>query len=439
MVRMPDRDDGTQSSAYAAANAQLGRPQSWRGLPQRNQPPVAGAGSYPGAPGAAQYPGAAGAVPHPGAPGAARYRDSAGVAPFPGGPASAAPVPGGSAGAAPFPGGPGDGAPSTMARGAHAAQYPRAAGVPYSVPADEGPRKQSPTFGGWSGAGGRWILWPLRALLWAALLIVVYRGITAIFVEQTPRTTTAPNSSAGSASSQFPVTLAEAYALEFGQVYLNFTPATQATREQELAAFVSPSLAAASPDLGWNGSGQEHLQSEQVAGITVQDAQHAVVNLLATVSGQLMELGVPVYAAGDDVVVSGTPAWLGAPPPISAPSAGPVTSDQAVAGQLMNQLPAFFQAYASGDATALKRFLAPGVTLTGLDGSVTFDAITNLLVPSGGSTRHATVTVVWQVLGQDGLTGAKLTMTYGVSVVDLQSGKWYVKGVGASTEAVGGQ
>jgi hypothetical protein len=30
-------------------------------------------------------------------------------------------------------------------------------------------------------------------------------------------------------------------------------------------------------------------------------------------------------------------------------------------------------------------------------------------------------------------------MTYGVSVVDLQTGKWYVKGVSASTEAVGGQ
>jgi hypothetical protein len=401
MVRMPGRDDGAQSSAYAAAHAQLGSPQSWRGLPQRNQSA------------------AGGASPYPGAPGAARYRGSAGPAPYPG-----APV---------------DVAPSAVPRGAHAAQYSRAGGVPYSVPAGEGPRKQSPSFGGWNGAGGRWLLWPLRAVLWAALLIIVYRGITAIFVEETSRTTAATNAPADSATSQFPVTLAEAYALEFGQVYLNFTPATQATREQDLAAFVSPSLAAASPDLGWNGSGQEHLQSEQVAGITVQDSRHAVVNLLATVSGQLMELGVPVYAAGDDVVVSGEPAWLGAPSPISVPSASPATSDQVAAGQLMNQLPAFFQAYANGSATALNRFLAPGVSLTGLNGSVAFDSITNLVVPPGGSTRHITVTVVWQVLGQDGVTSAKLTMAYGVSVVDLQSGKWYVKGVSASTEAVGGQ
>jgi hypothetical protein len=313
-------------------------------------------------------------------------------------------------------------------------------GVPGgAAPAGQEPRNESRGRRSWSGAGGRWILWPLRAVLWAALLVIIYRGVTGIFVDETSRVPSTTSAPAASAASQFPVTLAEAYALDFGQVYLNFSPATQTTRAQELAAFVPPSLAAASPNLGWNGSGQEHLQSEQVAGISVQDSQHAVVNLLATVSGQLMELGVPVYATGDDVVVSGEPAWLPAPQPISPPSAAPLASDQAAAGQLMNQLPAFFQAYANGDATALNRFLAPGISLTGLNGSVAFGSITNLVVPRGGSTRHITVTVLWQVLGQDGVTTAKLTMTYGVSVVDLQSGKWYIKGVTASTEAVGGQ
>jgi hypothetical protein len=32
---------------------------------------------------------------------------------------------------------------------------------------------------------------------------------------------------------------------------------------------------------------------------------------------------------------------------------------------------------------------------------------------------------------------SKLEMTYGMSVVDSQSGKWYVKEIGASTETVG--
>jgi hypothetical protein len=71
--------------------------------------------------------------------------------------------------------------------------------------------------------------------------------------------------SASAKSGQFPVALAEAFAAEFGRVYLNFNPQDQGLREQQLAAFV-----AAQPDLGWNGAGQLILQSELVAGIAVQ-------------------------------------------------------------------------------------------------------------------------------------------------------------------------
>ena len=63
----------------------------------------------------------------------------------------------------------------------------------------------------------------------------------------------------------------------------------------------------------------------------------------------------------------------------------------------------------------------------------------------GGASRQITVTVIWQVpvTEQPGSTAgnlgmaSKLEMTYGMSVVDLQSGKWYVKEIGASTETVG--
>ena len=109
----------------------------------------------------------------------------------------------------------------------------------------------------------------------------------------------------------------------------------------------------------------------------------------------------------------------------------------------MNVLPAFFQAYASADSAALNRFLARGASVTGLGGAVTFDQISALHVPPGGTTRQITVTVIWQLSVQPGsATGnlgmtPKLKMTYGMSVVDLHSGKWYVKGICASSEAVG--
>ena len=288
----------------------------------------------------------------------------------------------------------------------------------------------------WTGGGGRWRLWPLRAALWAALLVIAYRGVTAIVLHQTgaPAGGTGPE---GAAVGQFPVTLAEAYATEFGQVYLNFSPAIQAQREQELAAFVPPSVAAANPDLGWNGTGQLRLQSEQVAGIAVQDPQHAVVTLLAMVNGQLMELGVPVIASDGGVVVAGEPAWLPAPQQISPPKAASQGSDPVARNQLMNELPAFFQAYASGDSAALSRFELRGFPLSGLGGTVAFDSIAGLQVPPGGTTREITVSVIWQLGGSASADITKLEMAYRVSVVDLQSGKWYVNEISAATEAVG--
>jgi hypothetical protein len=299
--------------------------------------------------------------------------------------------------------------------------------------------------GGWSGSGGRWLLWPLRGVLWAALLIVVFRGVTAIVFSDdsaSAGTGTGAGAGAGSATTAggpFPVALAEAYAAEFGRVYLNFSPQTQGEREQQLAAFLPASVAAANPDLGWNGAGLMNLQSEQVAGITVQDKQHAVVTLLASVNGQLMELGVPIAASGSAVVVSGEPAWLPAPAQISLPAVAPGSSDQVAQSQLMNELPAFFQAYGGGDSATLNKFLAPGVSLTGLGGSVTFDAISGLHVPPGGASRQITVSVIWQLVSQGMASGTKLQVTYGMSVVHQSGVKWYVKEISASIEAVGAQ
>jgi len=291
----------------------------------------------------------------------------------------------------------------------------------------------------WSGSGGRWLLWPLRVMLWATLLIIAYRGVTAIVFHQASVPPSGGTDAGGTTAGQFPATLAEAYATEFGQVYLNFSPATQAQREQELAAFVPPSVAAANPDLGWNGTGQLHLQAEQVAGISVQDRQHAVVTLLATVNGQLMELGVPVIASGSGVVVAGEPAWLPAPQQISPPPQASHGSDPVARSELMAELPAFFQAYAGGDGAALSRFEVRGMPLTGLGGSVAFDSIAGLQVPPGGATRPITVTVIWQLPGQASAGITKLEMAYRMSVRELQSGKWYVNEISAATEVVGGK
>jgi hypothetical protein len=291
----------------------------------------------------------------------------------------------------------------------------------------------------WSGAGGRWAVWPLRVVLWAAILVIGYRGVMAIALNETPATKNSAGTPAASTASQFPVTLAEAYALQFGQVYLNFNPADATQRARQLAAFIPASASSLEPEFGWNGGGSMRLDSEQVAGIDVRGRQNAVVTLLAMVNGRLMELGVPIYSSGGGIVVSGFPATLPAPSAIQPPNPQEASSDPAAQNELEGQLRAFFQAYAGGDQTTLNRFLAPGVSVTGLNGAVRFASLASIAVPRGGTTRDITVTVNWLLLGQGAQGVAQLSSTYDMSVVDQQSGKWYVENIRASTQPMGTQ
>jgi hypothetical protein len=294
--------------------------------------------------------------------------------------------------------------------------------VASQAPAQPGAVRRRPR----SGSGGRWLIWPLRIFVWAVLLLVGYRGVAAIIAGPEPAALTTPRA-AHPPVTGFPVTLAEAYALEFGHVYLNFSPAASGARAHALAAFLPP---AADSQLGWNGAGSQALQAEQVASVTVRDAHHAVVTLLARVNGRLVELGVPIYASARGLVVTGEPALLAAPARVMPPPVQAGPADQGAASALGLQLPAFFQAYASGDQVTLSRFLAPGARVTGLAGAVRFAGITQITVPAGGATRRVTVAVTWQ-LPASGATPAQLQMVYALTVV-RQDGSWNVLSIGAA-------
>ena len=95
-----------------------------------------------------------------------------------------------------------------------------------------GPEAKPP----WSGGGGRWTVWPMRVVLWAAILIIGYRGVTAIIFNETPSGASPGNDTGAAASAPgFPVELGEAFALRFGEVYLNYSPDTATQRAQQLA------------------------------------------------------------------------------------------------------------------------------------------------------------------------------------------------------------
>jgi len=287
----------------------------------------------------------------------------------------------------------------------------------------------------WRGSGGRWLIWIGRAVAWAVILLIGYRGILAIIDgRRSPASASPP---AETRSPQFPVTMAEAYALQFGDVYLNFNPAQAARRSRDLAGFLPPG---ADAQLGWNGVGAQRLLAEQVAGVLVTGGHTAVVTLLARLaSGRMIELGVPIYAANGGMVVSGNPALLPGPSKVSLPTASR-SADQATAAALHRQLPAFFEAFASGDRTTLARFTLPGTHISGLNGAVEFGAIDSVYAPAGGSSRPVWVTVTWRLPalataragGAVGAATASVQMTYQLTVVG-QQGSWDVASIGAST------
>lgn len=308
------------------------------------------------------------------------------------------------------------------------------------APYDSNPLSAKQARPHWRGAGGRWLVWVGRVVMWALIVLIGYRGVLAIISGPSSPSRPASPPVTADAGPTFPVAAAEAYALEFGDVYLNFSPATAATRGKALAAFLP---AGADPQAGWNGVGTQQVLDEQVAGITVRTPHAAVVMLLARLgNGSLIELGVPVYASGGSMAVSGDPALLPGPVTAVVPTANQAAADQATEAMLQSQLAGFFAAYASGDQATLARFLTPGTHLTGLGGEVSFGGIDAVRAPAGGPTRTISVTVTWRFparpagrrAGAIGSGSASLQMTYELTVV-RRGGTWDVQSISAAAQA----
>ncbi len=342
----------------------------------------------------------------------------------------------------------------------------------------------------------------MRAVVWAILLLIGYRGVVAIVTgspssggaagqrataQGTGRASSGPSSSGragspgrsgthkagvshpgtgsaghvrpgrtgtgqagtgpgatglvGGSVDGFPVTLAQAYALDFGQAYLNFSPSSAGQRATALAQFLPPGT---NPQLGYDGKGTQTLQSEQVAATRVMGAHLAVVTLLAEVNGRLIELGVPVYASGGAMVVPGKPALLPPPAKATIPAGRAQPGDQVTEAALARRLPAFFRAFAGSEAVRAPSLVAGPRGIPGLNGFVTFDGIAAISAPvAGGTTRHITVTVIWSTAGQVKVRTstvanipATIATTYAMTVVQ-RGGNWYVESIGASASTAG--
>jgi hypothetical protein len=60
-------------------------------------------------------------------------------------------------------------------------------------------------------------------------------------------------------------------------------------------------------------------------------------------------------------------------------------------------------------------------------------------VAPGGATRDITATANWPLPEQVGIGAPRLATTYDMTVIDQQSGRWYVRDIRASTQPMGTQ
>ena len=139
---------------------------------------------------------------------------------------------------------------STAERSPHSVEHDLGyeAETEYSQPDAIGRSRPTRT---WRGAGGRWLIWLFRGVAWAVLLIIGYRGVVAIVTGETQSGSPATPTTSGSPSSSFPVTQADAYALQFGQVYLNYSPA-RCHPESECTKYLSAVRFRSATGLEWN-------------------------------------------------------------------------------------------------------------------------------------------------------------------------------------------
>jgi hypothetical protein len=280
--------------------------------------------------------------------------------------------------------------------------------------------------GRWAGSGGRWWVWLGRAVLWALIIVIVVNGVRAPFERFTEGGSAAPTTSGQPSQPRFPTSAASAFALQFGNVYLNYDQQSAADRERRLQPFLPEGTVG---QFGWNGSGALQLQSVQVAGVDVRDDHNAVVTLLARTDDRWLSLAVPVYAKDGAMVVSARPALLPPPAKAALPQSGVGERDTALEGELQTALfGSFFPAYAASDTASLARF-TDGAPITGLGRSVVFVRLAEVVAPRGPADRRTvTVTVTWRLPAQGEGQPAELDQTYELTVVK-KDGTWNVKDI----------
>lgn len=334
-----------------------------------------------------------------------------------------------------------------MARRSTVQQDPRIAGDPESYPPADPPLSEREPMRrrGWSGGGGRWLVWTGRVVLWALIVVIVVNGVRAPF-ERFTSNQGATGAPSAPADSGFPVQQGAAFANQFAAVYLNFDGTNPEQRDTRLTDFLADGV---ERRFGWNGFGRMAAGAIQFHSIEVADANNARVQVSFQSGARRWLLSVPIYQADGRFVVSGLPALLPSGGAAGLPAVAGPDRDANLEDQLRQTLEGFFRAYASGNAAELKLYAADGATIEGLGGQFTLAQLNSVVAPLGGETgRDVTVTVTWSITAADAAAvptddpadpaaqPALLEQAYQLTM-EKQGDKWLVRQVQGASRSVG--
>ncbi|MFJ8944118.1 conjugal transfer protein [Streptomyces sp. NPDC102395] len=321
-----------------------------------------------------------------------------------------------------------------------------------------------PRPGGRIPGGGRRTHVALRAtlLITVCALALGSCGVMGLVVGKSSGATAA-GLDAGDAAryrlTEFPTEQAAAFAEQYAQLCMTFSPDTSSARRAELARYNS---AGVDPECGWSGEGSGKAVSTAWDGTAEKLPEYGehgryIGVQVRSEDGTLTTLTVPVYVkdlkTGEGMRVAGDVGQMPMPAAADVPEVdqrGEVVDD-ALSTQLQQKvLPGYFTAWGASDTTAMARFITPDATLTattGLSGRLTapqVGAVVALAPPSvqnskpysydAGQAVQVRVSVDWT-----DAKGVVVRRAYRMTVVNTAQG-WFIKDVrGGVLDAEGGR
>ncbi|MEH0577076.1 MULTISPECIES: conjugal transfer protein [Streptomyces] len=310
-----------------------------------------------------------------------------------------------------------------------------------------------PKPGGRIPTGGRRTHVALRATLLITTCVFALGscGVMGLVVGKSSGATTAGLDEADATRyrlTEFPTEQAAAFAEQYAQLCMTFSPDTSSTRRTDLARYAS---AGVDPECGWSGEGTSKAVSATWDGTAEKlpefgDHGRYIGVQVRTDDGTLTTLTVPVYVqnlkTGEGMRVAGDVGQMPLPARADVPELD--QRDEVVDDTLSTQLqqkvlPGYFEAWGASDATAMSRFITPDATLTattGLAGRMTKPQVGTVvaLVPasvqgtdpyaySAGQAVQVRVVVDWS-----DAKGVAVSRAYRMTIVNTAQG-WFVKDI----------